>query len=269
MSDESKKIETDPRTLDERRVLLEEQRLLLERSFAKKWFPTLATLTIAFVAGVFGFVQQQISTGATDRATIESRTRSELEWGFKVIELYLTKRDELFDIAKNPERASRNLQALAAVAPTTVQGVLNAELSRIPPPANAENDASRLDALVSAAKVQSAIAATKGGEAASTVLQPADFTIYLQYPEGARDVAEKVQTWLIQRGYRVHGIEQVRKVPSRLEVRYYRPEQRPLAESLAKKLGEVTGQTTDKVNAKMLTTTKTLPTGIMEVWLSK
>jgi hypothetical protein len=255
-------------TPEERHLRLEEQRVKLDQSFAKKWLPTLAVLTVAFVAGIFGYVQQSINAGATDRATIEAKKRSEFEWGFKTIELYVTKQDE-FNMAKDPERASKNLQALAAVAPDVVKGLLNAELSKIPAPTNVNGSKARLDALAGVATVQAAIAATESHQKTAATLQASSFTVYLQFPEGGRDTAGKVQASLIQRGYKVPGIEQVQTASSNLEVRYYRPEQREIAEALAKVVGATIGQSPEKTKVKMLVTSKTLPTGIMEVWLPK
>ena len=255
-----------PLTPDERMAKVEELRLELEKSFAKKWFPTIVALTVAFVAGVFGFIQQQLTVGATTQATMETKSHNEHEWGFEVVQLYVT-RQELFDITKNPEHASKNLQVLAAVAPDVVQSVLNAELSKVP--SESAGNGNRINTLTEAASVQSAIAAAKSPGGAAPSLQPSSFTIYLQYPDGGRDNAEKVQALLTRRGYHLLGVEQVRNVPTNLEVRYYRPEQRAIAEGLAKEVGDAIGQPQDKVTAKILLASKPLPAGIMEVWLPK
>ncbi len=266
MSEEKK--DNSSMTHEEKRIRLEEQRVQLEQSFAKKWLPTLAVLTVAFVAGIFGYVQQKINAGATDRATIEAINRNQLEWGFKAIELYVMKQEQ-FDMARDPERASKNLQALAAVAPDVVKGVLNAELSKIPAPTNGSDSNTRLDALAGVATVQAALAATESHHKTAAALQASSFTIYLQYPEDGRDTAEKVQSSLIQRGYKVPGLEQVSRAPSNLEVRYYRPEQREMAETLVREVGTAIGKAQEKTTVKMLATSKTLPSGIMEVWLPK
>jgi hypothetical protein len=93
---------------------------------------------------MFSYVQQQNAIQATKRAQIEAQAKDEREWAFKVIEMYFTKRG-LFDLTKNSGQATSNLRVLAAVAPTAVQGVLNAERSRIPPPGEAD-DTDRLAA---------------------------------------------------------------------------------------------------------------------------
>jgi hypothetical protein len=255
-------------TIEERRLRLDEERLNLEKSFAKKWFSTFATVTVAFVAGVFGFVQQQVTIRASQQANIEAKARNELEWGFKVLELYLNKRDS-FDIRKNPEEATKNLQALAAVAPLAVKGVLNAELSRLPPPETAGNDEARLNTLAAVAGVQQAIATAQPSAPAAPAVQPSSFTIYVQYPEGQGETAEKVRTLLAQRGYHAPGMERVAKVPERLEVRYYRPEQRAAAEALAREVAAAIGQPPEAAAAKLLKSSKPLPSGIMEVWLPR
>ncbi|CAD6881754.1 hypothetical protein [Methylomonas albis] len=252
--------------LEERRVCLDEKRFLLDNSFAKKWLPTLVTLMAGFIASMFSYVQQQSAIQTTERARIEAQAKEEREWGFKVIEMYFSK-SELFDLTKNAEQAALNLRVLAAVAPKAVQGVLNAERSRIPPPSG-NDDSNRLDSLAAVAGVQDALAnAKQSPQPPTSSLKPSDFTIYVQYPSDGRDVAEKTRSLLLSFGYRVPGIEQVAKVPSRLQVRYYRPDQLTYAEKLAVELGKSLSLPAGSDNAILVTSSKQLPTGILEVWL--
>jgi hypothetical protein len=285
----------EPRlSLEEKRFVLEEKRFLLENAFAKKWLPTLVTVVVGLIAGMFGFLQWYIASKATERAKdaenkateraqieartkdeqarIEAKAKDEREWGFKVVELYLTKR-ELFDLTKNSEQAASNLRVLAAVAPEAVQGVLNAERSRIPPPGEAD-DTNRLQSLAAVAGVQDAIAnARPKSQIPTPKFTPADFTVYVQYPEAIKDTAEKIQGMLINQGYRVPGIQKVNNVPSRLEVRYYRSDQQTFAANLAAELGQAWGQAlklpANGASAKLITSSKELPGGILEVWLPR
>jgi hypothetical protein len=253
-------------SLEERRLLLDENRLLLDRSFARKWLPTLATVMVGLIAGMFAIVKQQNAIQATDRAQIEALAKSEREFGLKVVEMYFNQR-ELFDLTKNPEQASLNLRVLAAVAPTAVQGVLNAERSRIPPPSGADNS-NRLKSLAAVAGVQDALAdARQSRQIPVASFKPSDFTVYVQYPDGARDTAVKAQSHLIDFGYHVPGIEQVREVPSRLQVRYYRANQHAYAQKLATELGKELNLPAGPDSAILLTSSKALPGGILEVWL--
>jgi hypothetical protein len=91
--------------LEERRLRLDEQRLQLEGSFARKWLPTLATLMVGVIAAMFSYVQQQGAIQATERARIEAHAKDEHEWGIKVIGMYFDKR-ELFDLTANTEQAA-------------------------------------------------------------------------------------------------------------------------------------------------------------------
>jgi hypothetical protein len=253
-------------SIEERRLRLDEKRLLLDNSFARKWLPTLVTLMAGLIAGMFSYVQQQNAIQATERARIEAAAKDKREWGFKVVEMYFTKR-ELFDLTKNPEQASLNLSVLAAVAPTAVQGVLNVERFKIPSPTGGD-DSNRLESLSAVAGVQQALAkAVEAPQDTASGLKPSDFIVYVQYPEGRRAAAVKAQSLLVNRGYRVPGIEQVGKAPSRLQVRYYRPEQRSLAGELATELGKGLDLPTSPDNAVRVTSSKELPSGILEVWL--
>jgi hypothetical protein len=253
-------------SVEERRLLLDEKRFLLDNSFARKWLPTLVTLMAGLIAGMFSYVQQQNAIQATKRAGIEAQAKDEREWGFKVIDMYFSKH-EMFDLTKNSEQAASNLRILAAVAPNAVQGVLNVEGPRIPPPSGAD-DSNRLDSLAAYAGVQDALAnARKLGQAPASSFKPSDFIIYVQYPDGGRDTAVKTQSLLVNLGYHVPGIEQVGKAPSRLQVRYYRPDQSSYAGELATELGKGLNLPTGSDNAILVTSSKKLPSGILEVWL--
>ena len=271
-----------PPSVEERRIKVDEERLSLDKSFARKWFPTLVTLVVGFIAAVFGYVQHTNTTEATERARIdagardtqariEARPKDEREWGFKVVEMYFENRD-LFDFTKDPKQAAENLRVLSAVAPTAVQGLLNAEQSRISAPGSPSegNDEKRLASLAAVAEVQSAINSAKGGKPRPvTKMVPSDFTVYIQYAEGSRDVALGAQEALQQLGYQAPGIEKVSKVPSRLQVRYYRPEQKDFAGALAIKLGHILRLNTTADNAIRVTSEKQLPSGILELWLPR
>src|SRR5437764_15285821 len=80
-------------------------RLTLEHSVARKWVPALATLMVGLIAAMFSYVQQQNSLEETKRARMEAQAKDEREWGFKVIEMYFSRR-ELFDLMKNSETAT-------------------------------------------------------------------------------------------------------------------------------------------------------------------
>src|SRR5262245_43026423 len=97
-------------SMEERRFKLDEERLRLESSFARKWLPTLGTLVVGLWAGVFGFVQynntraqakaaQDEAAAKENLARIEARAKDEREWGFKVVEMYFNKR-QLFDLTQ-------------------------------------------------------------------------------------------------------------------------------------------------------------------------
>lgn len=249
---------------EERRFRLEEKRLDLDSSFAKKWLPTLATLMAVVIAAMFSYVQQQAPIEETKRAGIEAKAKDEHNWGIKVIEMYFDNH-KLFDITRDPETASLNLRVLAAVAPTAVQGVLNAEQSRIPPPTG-NDDTNRIKSLAAVAGVQEALAAATPSR---PLAKPSDFTVYVQYVADDKDIASKAQSALRELGYRVPGIEKVEKVPSSLQVRYYHPEQKPLAGKLADELGKQLGLSTRPDTAVLLTSSKQLPGGILEVWIPR
>lgn len=88
-----------PPQIEERRLKLEQERLRLDSSFARKWLPTLATVVIGFLGAVFGFAQYINTTEETKRARIdantretlaqsEARTRNERDWSIKIVEMY-------------------------------------------------------------------------------------------------------------------------------------------------------------------------------------
>lgn len=251
--------------LEEKRLALDETRLRLDQSFAKKYLPALVTVVAGLIAAMFSFVQHQSSLEETKRAQIAANERSEREYGFKVLDMYFTQHD-LFDLAENPEQAARNLRVLAALAPAAVRGVLLAEQSRIPAPGGSD-DSGRLKSLAAVAGVQEALATSEETRRnRPPESKPTDYTVYIQYPAGGREIAKKARDYLDQRGYRVPGIKQVESVPSSLQVRYYRANQRSHAESLLAGLVKELGLPADTGEAIQVSSTRELPTGFLEVW---
>lgn len=263
----STKEKISQRTIEEKRIQLEEKRLLLEDSFAKKWLPALATLMVGIVAGLISWTQQHSANQMTERIRIESNQRAELEYGFKVIEMYFDNR-ELFDLTSNPEQASSNLEVLVEVAPSVVKGVFLTEFNSIPLPGEID-DSSRFKSLAAAASVQDALErVTKSNIVMKSDYQPSDFTVYIQYPDGQRESADLIQSFLESCGYHVPGIELVRNPPSRLQVRYYRTKQKSHSEDLSISLGRELNLITSADNAILVANSnKELPDGILEVWI--
>ena len=103
--------------------------------------------------------------------------------------------------------------------------------------------------------------------AAGAGLKPADFTVYVQYPEGRVDTAEKAQSFLLSLGYRVPGIQQASKTPSRIQVRYYRQNQKVFAGDLATQLGQALSLPASDDNAILVMSSNELPSNTLEVWL--
>jgi hypothetical protein len=223
---------------------------------------------VGVIAAMFSYVQQQASIEETKRATNEITAKDEHDWGIKVIDLYLNKQ-ELFDFTKNPKNAALNLRVLSAVAPKEVQGILDVELSRVPPPST-ENDSNRLNSLQAVAEVQETLSkSTLTTKKVPVSDKPASFTVYVQYAPGDKAVASKAQNALLELGYQVPGIEEVRTVPSSLQVRYYKSDQKPLAAELAVILGKRLGLSAGPDNAIQVVSSKQLPGGILEVWIPR
>jgi hypothetical protein len=158
-----------------------------------------------------------------------------------------------------PPRAGRKrmVKYFAAIAVTVgvVWGMVALE-ERQPPSVKPSTEASPPDSTRDARP-----------QAAESSFKPADFTVYIQYPEDMIDTAKKMQNFLINQGYHVPGIEQTLKPPSRLQVRYYRPNQKIFAGNLATQLGQALSLRATDDNAILVTSPRELPSGILEVWL--
>jgi hypothetical protein len=258
-------------TPEERRLSLEEKRLALENSFATKWFPTLATAMVPLVIGIIGFFQYLDSRQVTERTRIQQRAeterarmeaaqKDEREWGFKIVTMYFSNRD-IFDLRKNPDQASTNLKVFAVVAPKAVKSVLDAEKARISGPST-QDTTSRNNSLAAVASVQESLPQRSPEQS----LNNSSFTIYIQYPKGSETQTNRLKGMLQERGFRIPAAEMVAQVPSSLQVRYYRKDQRQFAEQLSKDIASVMRI---PATAELVTSTKPLPAGILEVWLPK
>lgn len=264
------------RSFEERRILVDEKRLALDNSFARKWWPTVATLVAAAIGGLFAWVQTNQATQETKRARIDADAKELHEWQSRIVNLYFDRR-ELFDVTKNPDDADSNLRILIAVAPPDVQGILikeestalKAEIQRIPPPTG-EDDPHRLSILAAAASVQQTLAsATLTAAVPAETLRPADFAVYIQYLRGSdqgKNMANTVRLKLLALGYHVPNLQAVKAVPRSLEVRYYHSNQKLLAAGLAQQLQTALNVQTP-AQAKPFDSPRPLPSGILEVWI--
>jgi hypothetical protein len=266
--------------VETRRIDIEEAKLALESSFAKKWAPTIVSLLIAWITASLTYIQvhsadesTKTAMQATQLARIQEQERSEREYGLKVMERYLSKPD-LFDMTSNAEQAKLNLQMLTALAPIAVSGVLSAELGRVPPP-SAEREEARFKTLSAIAGVQDSVeravqggkslVSAKGAEREPIFLSPGDFTVYVQYPEEHREQAVNASSLLLKQGYRVPGIDKVARSTARLEVRYYRADQERYAQGVSDELAKALAL--EPTRPALIASSKQLPRGILEVWI--
>lgn len=264
------------RSFEERRIVLDEQRLALDNSFARKWWPTVATLVAAAIGGLFAWVQTYQAAQETQRARYDAETRELHEWQTRIANLYFDRR-ELFDVTKNPDAADSNLRILIAVAPPDVQGILikeestelKAEIQRIPPPTG-EDDPHRLSILAAAASVQQTLAsATSSAAVPGEALRPTDFAVYIQYlisSEPDKQMANTARLKLLALGYHVPNLQAVKAVPRSLEVRYYHSNQKLLAAGLAQQL-QTALDSQIPAKAVPFESPRPLPSGILEVWI--
>lgn len=252
-----------PSGIEERRLKLDQERLRLESSFARKWLPGLAAIVVAFVAGSFTYVEHRKTEEAAARSHEETRAKDEREWRLKVVEMYFNKR-EIFDLTRNRDQAEDNLRILFAIAPRdAAKSVFAFAKARIPAPVteNEENDSQRLQSLAAVARIQNDIKGVQGE------MKPSEFLVYIQYAGDSRDLAVQTQKALQEQGFHAPGIEHVGKVPSRLQIRYYRREQKDFAGDLVTKLGKTLGLPATADNAIEVKSKKELPSGILELWL--
>ena len=264
-------MDAHPSTIEERRLSLEEKRLALENSFAKKWFPALAAVTAPLIIAIIGYFQHLDSRQVTERTQIQQREETERarvdaalqderEWGFKVVTMYISNRD-IFDLRQNPDSASANLKVFAFVAPKAVQSVLDAEQARISG-TSTQDITSRNKSLAAIASVQESLP----NQSPEGAFANSNFTIYIQYPKGAEAQANQLKGMLEEKGFRIPLARLVSESPSTLEVRYFRENQRHFAGQVSKDIASVMGIPANAQNAR---SGKPMPLGILEVWLPK
>ena len=93
---------------------------------------------------------------------------------------------------------------------------------------------------------------------------PSDFTVYLQYGGGSDRRAADVQSGLIATGYKVPAIDSEVTAPAVPQVRYYLATQAGAAAQLAEQVRQAIGR---EALVRFVGAGKTLPDGIIEVWL--
>lgn len=299
---------TDNLSAEERKLRLDEQKLEIEkeklnldnskfaheRTFIKTWLPIIlpvcTTVVIAIISSTITLIDKQAQEESTKRATIEAEAKDKHDWSVKVVELYL-KNPTSFDLAQDKNKAGRNLQLLASVAPAEVQSLLEIEVSKLAPSLNSEGNASSewLTTLGAISKVQRAIhrsskaskvlygrdhalAETVNGQNDAAIAKPEegehyqDMIAYVQYPESRKDDASTTKEFLLTKGMTIPSMQLSQQPPERLEVKYYLHKQKALAESLATQLQAKLNLSSSEAK-KIKSQGHTMPDGILEIWL--
>ena len=296
LSPEVRKLRIDEHKLEiEREKLrLDNSRFAHDRSFIKTWLPIIlpvcTTVVIAIISATITLVDKQAQEEATKRAGIEAEAKDKHDWSVKVVELYL-KNPNSFDLTADKNKAGRNLQLLASVAPAQVQSLLEIELSKLTPSLNTEGNASPewLSTLGAISKIQRAIHKSSksakvlygrdhalaetvnnlngtGGAKTEEASHCQDMIAYVQYPESRRDEATETKELLIAKGMTLPPMQICNQPPDRLLVKYYLHKQKALAEALATELQGKLKLSLSEAR-KIKSDGHTMPDGILEIWL--
>lgn len=264
---------SEPKSLEERKFELELEKFKYEKSITKFLLTVSVPISLCFVTTGFGFVQWHSQREETKRLeaqrnsrlieeSVAARERDQREWGIKIIELYLTKRD-LFDFNKNPDTASVNLSALQSISPAVVAGMLRAELENIPRPGQA-NEPKRIKSLEAIEKVRE-------GEITENKWigdrKPRDYKVFIQYGENNKLLSTKIGEVLSTMGFNVPASQIVQSTPDRVEIRYYRPEQAQFAMQLLADLQKAVPGVNGNGKVLQIKSKNRLPDGILEVWV--
>lgn len=265
-------------SVEERMVAVEEKKLELERqklAFEKSWRKILgAGLLAALVAlavGGIGFWQNRMAESRQAAQADVAQKQQDGLWGVQVLELYVTHPDQ-FDPAKSPDTAAQNMAALCAAAPDLMRPILEQRKDAL------IREGLGLPGVAAGVKaIQEALAGLEQGvksvgDAAAAHeagvpldVDPAAYSIYIQYGNTARGFASRFGSELADLGFRVPGLEPVSQAPDVPEVRYYRQDQKLLAEWLAMRLVDQAPRRSPAISK--LVGNGGLPGGIIEVWI--
>lgn len=296
LSPEARKLKIDEHKLEiEREKLrLDNSKFAHDRSFIKTWLPIIlpvcTTMVIAIISATITLIDKQAQEEATKRASIEAEAKDKHDWSVKVVELYL-KNPNSFDLTADKNKAGRNLQLLASVAPAEVQSLLEIEVSKLTPSLNTEGNASPewLSTLGAISKIQRAIhkssksakvlygrdhalaetISTQSGSVSATPEESGhyqDMIAYVQYPESRKDEATETKELLLSKGMTLPPMQICNQPPDRLVVKYYLHKQKALAETLAAELQGKLNLSASEAR-KIKSDGHTMPDGILEIWL--
>lgn len=270
--------------IEARKTEIEQAKLENECSFARRWFPTVATLTIGLATVGFNvqqafvaYQQRMVADQRAQAAEKEARERQDAQWGIGVLELYVKYPDQ-FDASRTPATAGKSLKALALVAPSVMRPILeNKQDDLVRAAASATDDGARSAAdtalrAINEAVQQAVVAARAGQPQAVSVaatpwpagVKPADYTIYIQYGSGSKERAAALADYLRTSGFRVPAAELVTSAPAVGDVRYYKQDQASLADELAQRVSPAIGSI---ARPKFIGGQRNLPDGILEIWL--
>lgn len=283
--------------IDEHKLEIEREKLRLDnhkfahdRSFKKTWLPIIlpvcTTVVIAIVSSTITLIDKKAQEETTRRAGIQAEIKDRHDWSVKVVELYL-KNPASFDLSNDREKAGRNLQLLASVAPAEVQSLLEIEVAKLTPTTNSDGTASSdwLSTLGAISRVQKAIGksnqlkkAAYGHEnnASESLSQAAaakpssctkfdEMTVYIQYPEGSCELEHEAKEFITSKGATVH-CRAAKETGKTLLVKYYLRREKEFAEELLLSLKEKL-KLSDGEARLIKSQGHTMPEGFVEVWL--
>lgn len=260
-----------PRSLEERRLELDERKQVLEESFPRKWgavlFSAVAAVTVSLVTAISGYTlnysQQQETVRANLAASTEREIERDREDNRRSIETGTNALDLYFKAYRPDADSKLNLLHLklfaivaahkdvSAVFTEMRQNILADQLRN-----NRENIAELNEALPSLPL------APKDG-----LPKPTDLTVYIQYPDTAdgqgRRRAEALRKALAATGFNVPPVDSVSNAPTLNEIRYYKALQK---DGVSQLLKEAAAQLLLAPKEKLLGNPN-LPEDILEIWI--
>ena len=251
------------KALEERKLDLEARRLALDESFPKKWgtviFSVLGTVAVAIISAALAYVQQRAQDAARQQEAQRLENARHIENARTALDIYFK---NLPSMDPKDSRSANNMALIAVIADEPgVQDIFRRMIADI---IAANQKAARASGHADAAVSDLAVGLPDVvRKAAQEAYVAKDFLAYIQYPEGRKADAEQLAAVLAQLGMKTPGIELVRSVPTKNQIRYYKAAQRDFATQLA-------GQRPAGLHFELSSLAgRNLPDGIIEFWLSE
>lgn len=255
-------------TLDRERFVLDQRRLELDESFARKWGTIAVSVAVPISIALIGISSNARADGQREADNILAEKHKITEENRSALELYLK---YMSDKSAGGENQISQIEAISSLSnDATFRELLLQQVraiqARAPVPAETPGEG-LVQAPLQAQAPSTILSGTTNEKLKDAATLAADFTTYVQYYGPRGNEARTVSDTLRSLSFSVPGLQgmDASHSPDHNQIRIYRTAQGNFAKGLAVQLKQRTGLDFSVIGP----VGNNLPDGVLEIWLGK